>query len=118
MTRNPNAYVRFSASDRTMLAYERPVKPTLTFTWESPEAEASSYHVAMVALVVLANRNGFQGFGRIGVLLVDPQRMRLLRILFVVVAHGGPHSVQIRCPKKTARQSAVTRAAWPHHAHS
>lgn len=61
-----------------------------------------------VAVVVLAKKPGHAlgGLERIGPLPGDLHRTRLLRIVFVVVAHGEK-TVQIRCPRlRRARRSA------------
>jgi hypothetical protein len=55
---------------------------------------------------------------RVGVLLGASHRLRLLRVVLAVITHDYRGEVQVWCLKKTARQNAVTRAAWPSLAHS
>jgi len=52
-------------------------------------------------------------FRRVGCLPGDSHRLRLLRVVLVMVAHGVEARLQVWCLKKPARQNAVTRAAWP-----
>ena len=53
-----------------------------------------------------------------GVSLGASHRLQLLRVVLAVITHDDSVGVQVWCLKKSARQNAVTRAAWPSLAHS